>query len=442
MPYLFRLVDAATVCLSGWLAIQVRTVVEGPMMVNDWSSYGIIVGAAAFVYVISWGDLYRSWRGASIWLMLRGIGLRWATVSGLILLGLFIFKSADEISRLWFLIWTFMGLMLLFIERILVYQFLRFLRRIGYNYRRVVVVGSGEVAIQLLERIKNSAWSGYEIAQHIQTVDTLALESLEKASVDEIWLALPLADEELIKTTLRSLRHSAASVRFVPDLFALDLVNHGYSDVLGMPMIDMTVSRLNGWHSFQKRAMDIFISVVALLIFSPAMLALAILIKMDSPGPIFFKQKRHGVSGKIIEVYKFRSMRLHQDDAVIKQATIADPRVTPIGSFMRRTSLDEIPQFFNVLIGDMSVVGPRPHAYSHNEYYKDLIESYMKRHLMKPGITGWAQVNGCRGETDTVEKMEKRIELDLFYIENWSILIDFKIICMTFYKGFLDRNAY
>lgn len=442
LPYVFRLVDAATVLLSGWLAVLIRTVIDGPMMVNDWSSYKVVVGFAALIYVASWGGLYRSWRGASFFSILKGVYLRWITVSGLILLGVFLFKSADDISRLWFLIWSLLGLVFLFLQRVLVYFALRFLRSVGYNHRHVVVVGSGRVAIQLLERAKKSAWSGYEISQHIPLLDLTVLESLEKANVDEIWLALPLADEQLIKSALHSLRHSAASVRFVPDVFALDLVNHGYSDVLGMPMIDMTVSKLNGWHAFQKRVMDLCVAVSALLVFSPVMLVLAVLIKLESPGPILFKQRRHGVAGKVIEIYKFRSMCIHQDAVVIKQATINDSRITKIGQFIRKTSLDELPQFFNVLKGDMSVVGPRPHAYSHNEYYKELIDSYMKRHLMKPGITGWAQVNGCRGETDTVEKMERRIDFDLFYIENWSLWLDVQIIFMTLYKGFVNKNAY
>lgn len=442
MPYLFRLADATTVFLSGWLAIVVRMAVDRPMMVDGWSNYMAVIAIAAFIYVLTWGDLYRSWRGASLFSMLKGVYLRWATVSGLILLGLFIFKRGDEISRLWFLIWGFLGLVLLFLERVAIYQLLRFLRRIGYNHRHVVVVGSGKIALQLLERIEDSAWSGYEVVQHIPHVDFKGLEQLERLTVDEVWLALPLADEQLIKATLHSLRHSAASVRFVPDMITFDLVNHGYSDVLGMPMIDMKASRLNGWHALQKRTLDLCVAVVALLIFSPVMLVLAVLIKLGSAGPVLFKQKRHGVSGKTIEIYKFRSMRLHQDATLVKQATIDDPRITPVGRFMRKTSLDELPQFFNVLAGDMSVVGPRPHAYSHNEYYKELIDSYMKRHLMKPGITGWAQVNGFRGETDALEKMEKRVEYDLFYIENWSLWLDIRIICMTFYKGFFNKNAY
>lgn len=183
-------------------------------------------------------------------------------------------------------------------------------------------------------------------------------------------------------------------------------------------------------------------SIISLLVL-PVCLAIALVIKITSPGPVLFKQYRTGVNGKQFKVYKFRSMRIHEEEnGQVTQATKGDSRITPIGAFLRRTSLDELPQFYNVLQGRMSIVGPRPHALAHNEYYKELVESYMRRHKVKPGITGWAQVNGLRGETDTLEKMEKRVEYDLWYIDNWSLWLDLRIIFLTIFKGFINKNAY
>ena len=191
-----------------------------------------------------------------------------------------------------------------------------------------------------------------------------------------------------------------------------------------------------------KRMEDVFLSLTILGIISIPMLCIALGIKLTSRGPVLFKQDRYGMDGKKIKVWKFRSMRVMDNGEVVKQATKGDPRITPFGAFLRRTSLDELPQFFNVLQGTMSVVGPRPHAVSHNEEYRKKVAYYMLRHKMKPGITGWAQVNGWRGETDTVEKMEMRIKYDLEYIRNWSIWMDFKIVIFTLFRGFVGKNVY
>src|SRR5690606_29802481 len=207
--------------------------------------------------------------------------------------------------------------------------------------------------------------------------------------------------------------------------------------------LDLSCSPMGGPARVFKRTEDILIGGLISLLILPVCLAIAIAIKATSPGPVVFKQYRTGINGKKFKVYKFRSMVVHQENGDgVTQATKNDARITPIGAFLRRTSLDELPQFFNVLQGRMSLVGPRPHALAHNDYYKDLVESYMQRHKVKPGITGWAQVNGYRGETDTLDKMQKRVEYDLWYIDNWSLWLDVKIIFMTVFKGFINKNAY
>jgi putative colanic acid biosynthesis UDP-glucose lipid carrier transferase len=438
LPYVFRIFDAIAVGLAGWLAIVIKGWVDQPIVVGDWTNYIVIVAIGALIYVASWGDLYQSWRDAALLSMLKGIYLRWAVVSGLILLGLFLFKTADEISRLWFLIWIFVGLALLFAERIGTYLILRFLRGIGYNHRYVVILGSGKVAIQLIERIRKATWSGYEIAQHIPYVNVEGLEQLEKSEVDEIWLALPLADEQLIKTALHGLRHSAASIRFVPDLFALRLINHEAIEIVGMPMFNISATPLTGLNQIVKWLEDKILSSIILLLICPIMLWLAIGVKLSSPGPVFYRQERVGLNNRSFMMLKFRSMPVDTEKAGVQWGGSAAKVTNRFGQFIRKTSLDELPQFLNVLRGDMSIVGPRPERAMFVDEFKEQIPDYMKKHLVKAGITGWAQINGLRGDTD----LKERIQHDIYYIENWSLQLDLKIIFMTFYKGFVNKNAY
>jgi Undecaprenyl-phosphate glucose phosphotransferase len=252
-----------------------------------------------------------------------------------------------------------------------------------------------------------------------------------------------LSDEKGLRTALDQLRHSVANIRLVPDLFSIRLINHGISQAFGMTMLDLSTSPVTGWVWLAKGLEDRLLSFAILVLISPLMLIIALAVKLTSPGAVLFKQKRHGWNGSVINVYKFRTMYVQdEDETQVTQATRDDPRITPLGRILRRTSLDELPQFINVLQGRMSIVGPRPHAVAHNEHYKELVPRYMLRHKVKPGITGWAQVHGFRGETDTLEKMEKRVEYDLHYIEHMSLWLDLQIIIMTLYKGFWSRNAY
>jgi putative colanic acid biosynthesis UDP-glucose lipid carrier transferase len=247
----------------------------------------------------------------------------------------------------------------------------------------------------------------------------------------------------VVRAIFYALRNHTAELRFVPDFRDMHLLNHRMSEVAGRFAIDLSVSPMNGMARIIKRLEDIVIGGLIALIIALPCIAIAIGIKATSPGPVLFKQHRTGANGKRFKVYKFRSMAVHEEKTgVVSQATKEDPRVTRLGAFLRRTSLDELPQFYNVLQGRMSIVGPRPHALAHNEYYKELVQSYMWRHKVKPGITGWAQVNGLRGETDTLEKMERRVEYDLKYIDNWSLWLDLRIIFLTIFKGFTHKNAY
>jgi putative colanic acid biosynthesis UDP-glucose lipid carrier transferase len=260
---------------------------------------------------------------------------------------------------------------------------------------------------------------------------------------DEIWICLPLSDADGIKQTLNSFGHYCSNIRIVPDVISLSLLNHTVSEALGIPVYDLSTSPATTYMLVVKTILDVFLSLFIIALFSPLFFVIALAVKITSRGPVFYKQKRLGWNGVEIVVYKFRSMYfLGSSENEFLQASVNDKRVTSVGRFLRRTSLDELPQFFNVLQGRMSIVGPRPHAIAHNEHYKELIPRYMHRHKVMPGITGWAQINGLRGETDTLEKMRKRIEYDLYYIENMSLWLDLRIIVMTIFKGFVHKNAY
>jgi putative colanic acid biosysnthesis UDP-glucose lipid carrier transferase len=260
--------------------------------------------------------------------------------------------------------------------------------------------------------------------------------------IKEVYITLPLGSQPRILELLESIQGTTASLFFVPDVFGISIIQGRLQDVNGVPVVGICETPFTGTNELVKRVSDLVLASVILVLIAPLMLAIAIGVKLSSPGPAIFKQRRNGLDGGEIAVYKFRSMRTLDDGAVVPQATKDDPRITPFGAVLRRTSLDELPQFINVLQGSMSIVGPRPHAVAHNELYRELIKAYMVRHKVKPGITGWAQVNGLRGETDTVEKMKARVEYDLEYLRNWTLGLDLQIMVRTVRVIFFDRNAY
>ena len=260
--------------------------------------------------------------------------------------------------------------------------------------------------------------------------------------VKEVYITLPLGSQPRILQLLESVQGTTASLFFVPDVFGISIIQGRLQDLGGLPVVGICETPFTGTNELAKRLSDLVLASLILVLIAPLLLLIAIAVKLDSPGPALFKQRRNGLDGEEIIVYKFRSMRTQEDGASVVQATRSDPRVTRLGAFLRRTSLDELPQFFNVLQGRMSVVGPRPHAVAHNAMYRELIKAYMVRHKVRPGITGWAQVNGLRGETETVEKMRARVEYDLEYLRNWSVALDLQIIVRTVRLVLFDRQAY
>ena len=435
--------DVFIIWACGWAAYlwYHGTMAEGHLLPR----YQLVMLAASLMLLALPSGVYRSWRVNQPWVMLRALTLTWLAVVLVILVVLFFAKMSSEFSRVWFTAWTLGTLLVLCVQRVLVYSVLRRLRVRGYNFKTVVLVGNDRLSQNVQDTLAQAVWSGLRVVAVLPRngLPAYLAGHAGQRPVDEVWLCLPLSDEAGLREALSALRHSTANIRLVPDLFAFRLINHGVSEVVGIPMLDLSASPMTGPNVLLKACEDYCAALIILAVVSPVMVGIAIAVKLTSPGPILYRQKRHGWNSEKIWVYKFRSMVVHDEGGFqVSQASRHDARVTPLGAFLRRTSLDELPQFINVLQGRMSVVGPRPHAVVHNDYYKELVPGYMLRHKVKPGITGWAQINGFRGETDTLEKMQKRVEHDLHYIENWSLWLDLKIIFRTMYKGFIHRNAY
>ena len=321
-----------------------------------------------------------------------------------------------------------------------------------------VIVGVNEQGVELAERLKADPYSNIKILGFFddRTADRLAYPHVRSVlgKINElpqfvnqhktplIYVSMPMSTQPRIMALLDGLRDTTASIYFVPDIFMTDLIQGRLSTVAGLPVVAVCESPFTGFNGVIKRLSDFILSTFILILVAPIMLIIAIGIKLGSPGPVIFKQRRYGLDGREIIVYKFRSMTVTEDGPNIPQALKNDRRITPLGAFLRKSSLDELPQFINVLQGRMSVVGPRPHAVAHNEQYRKLIDGYMVRHKVRPGITGWAQVSGYRGETEILDKMKKRIDFDLDYLRNWSLRLDFIIILKTVQVLIKDKHAY
>jgi Undecaprenyl-phosphate glucose phosphotransferase len=380
--------------------------------------------------------------------------------SGAILIVLAFFtKESESYSRAWAGLWMALALAGLLILRISVALRLSRWRREGLLTRLTLVVGAGDHARRLVAHVRSSRDSGIEIAglfddratripREIDGIPVLGgLDDLitytRNHAVDLIIIALPWAAEQRLSEVMNLVRTIPVDVQLAPDFIGFHLFDRGVTHLGGVPMLTVFERPLSGWNYLLKGVEDRLIALLVLLLFAPLMIAVAIAIKISSAGPILFRQKRYGFNNEVFEVYKFRTMYNRPvDETKVPQAKRGDPRITPVGAFLRRSSLDELPQLFNVLKGEMSIVGPRPHAVAHNEEFSKIIGQYYARHRVKPGITGWAQIHGYRGETDTPEKMAKRVQYDIYYIDNWSLLLDLRILVMTLFVGFVNRNAY
>jgi len=324
--------------------------------------------------------------------------------------------------------------------------------------RRSVIVGMNAQGLELARRVAADRYSHIEVQGFFDDRAEFRLDATAKTDllgkldqlpeyakaqrVQQIFIAMPMSSQQRILNLLNTLRDTTASVYFVPDIFITDLIQARLESVCGMPVVAVCDTPFDGLNGLVKRGSDVVLALLILALIMPLLAVIALAVKFSSPGPVIFKQRRYGQDGAEIIVYKFRSMTVCEDGGAIRQAQKNDQRVTKVGAFLRRTSLDELPQFINVLQGRMSIVGPRPHAIAHNEMYRKVIDGYMIRHKVKPGITGWAQVCGYRGETETLDKMQARIDHDLEYLRNWSLRLDLYIILRTVWVVFKDRHAY
>lgn len=378
------------------------------------------------------------------------------TVVSVLLLG-YVTQLHDHFSRAIILVWMLATPFVLWLAHVLTWLYVKYANQKGQT-RHAVIIGANELGLRLLQRLRSNdglftRTSGFfddRVPERLSSdVRPLYLGHLRDIHayvhshrVDVIYIALPISQKARITALLNHLKDTTASVYLVPDIFTYDLIQARIDQVGGMPVIAVLETPFISINAFNKRLSDLILSVFILLLIAPALILIALAVKLTSSGPVIFKQRRYGLNGEEIVVYKFRSMTVCEDGSEVKQATRQDSRLTPIGGFLRRTSLDELPQFINVLQGRMSIVGPRPHAVAHNEIYRKLIPGYMLRHKVKPGITGWAQVNGLRGETETVEKMAARVQFDLNYMRKWSLSLDLMIIAKTIWLVFKDAKAY
>lgn len=408
----------------------------------------IVIGCLLLPAVGEMLGLYQPWRGRSLYTMLGVYFLSWLATIGLISLLLVATQTTHSFSRLWMglaaLAVLFSGSLL----RTSLYAYLRHVRAMGRNLKRVLLIGKPENIALLEQRIADLPHTGYLIVGHhidpadegfLKHIAEFAKANTFQRGFDEIWLGYPLVEGDRVRKLMSLLAGIPTTVRFFPDLPDVRLLNHRITQVAGLYSLELNHTPLNGPKRLLKALEDRVLGLVLFIMFMPVMLIVAAAIRWEMGAPLLFKQERHGLDGKCFKIYKFRTMKLHESTST-QQAVPADQRITRLGRFLRRTSLDELPQLYNVLQGRMSLVGPRPHAMDHNDHYKDHIEIYMQRHRVKPGMTGWAQVNGLRGITEDVKLMQRRVEYDLYYIENWSLGFDLKILVMTITRGFINTQ--
>jgi len=380
--------------------------------------------------------------------------LEWAAVVGILLMLAFALKVSELFSRGVMLTWFASTAVALIGVQQLQVQLARWLNRRGIVASRHVIVGAGTAGVELARRLPAASFRGYfdfrggdrlgEVAARGELVGRCAGlgDYVRAQAINLVYITLPISNAPRIRELLADLRNTTATIYFIPDVFGFDLIQARVVDLNGLPALAICDTPLRGTNAWAKRVLDVVLAATALVVLAPLLVGVALAIRLTSAGPALFRQRRYGLNGEEIVVYKFRSMAVREDGAEVRQASASDERVTPIGRVLRRTSIDELPQLLNVLGGSMSLVGPRPHAIAHNELYRRRINGYMVRHKVRPGITGWAQVHGLRGETDTLDKMEQRVRYDLEYLNNWSLVLDLQILLKTVFVVLRQRNAY
>jgi putative colanic acid biosysnthesis UDP-glucose lipid carrier transferase len=387
-----------------------------------------------------------------------GVVMRWMVLLAALLAIGYATKFSEHYSRRAVFTWALLAPAAIVVTTLALQEVMRRFLRDPSNARKTVLAGCTESSLTLAKRLRNSSGLGMLVAgffddrgrERLKLDDDVRLLGklndlaayVRAHKIDVIFIALPVRQVARVIDLIEQLRDTTASIYYLPDILMFDLIQTRSIAIEGIPALSMCETPFFGYRAISKRATDVLISATALLLVAPIMIMIAILVRMSSPGPIIFRQRRYGLNGEEITVYKFRTMTVTEDGPTVVQATKSDPRMTRIGRFLRRYSLDELPQLINVLEGPMSLVGPRPHAVAHNEHYRKLISGYMVRHKVKPGITGLAQVNGLRGETRNIEQMEERVRFDLEYLRTWSLRLDLEILVKTVLCVFNDAKAF
>ncbi len=408
-----------------------------------WQRHDLVLALFVFLMRLPGRNLFAAAPRAAAAQML----LSWAGFVGLLLAGGWLTSSLDLFEPRLFAAWVVTAPLLHAAGLVLLRHGLRRAAASQAQQRRAVVVGGGALAVRVAEALRQRHETPTRLLGFFDDRTDTRLDALARAGrrgglgelaafvrehgVHEVYVTLPLMSQPRIAQLVEALHGTTASLYFVPDVLAAPVVQGRLDSLHGLPVLALCETPFTGIDAVVKRGSDLLIAGLAVLLLAPVMAAIALAVRLDSPGPALFRQRRNGLDGREIVVWKFRTMRVMQDGAHVPQATQHDPRITRVGAFLRRTSLDELPQFFNVLQGRMSVVGPRPHAVAHNEQYRALIGAYQIRHKVRPGITGWAQVHGCRGETDTLDKMRQRVEYDIDYLRHWSLALDLRIVWRT-----------
>ncbi len=410
-----------------------------------------VLGVGSFLFFAEMRGIYSSWRLISKKDLFFKVLQTWLIVVSLVVGLDFLARAVISFSLATLATWFIAAPAVLILQRFMVYAILREARGKGWNSRSLAIIGDGKNTQKLVDWVSHAEWMGLKLVGIYEdrkeqggtagSVEML-VEDAKRGMIDYVYVALPMRAEQRIVEIVNALSDTTASVYIMPDSFVFDLMHARWINMGGIPMVSVFESPFYGVDGWMKRIEDLVLGILILAIIAIPMIFIAIGVKLTSKGPVLFKQRRYGLNGNVVEVWKFRSMTCCEDGPDVPQAQMNDSRVTPFGAFLRKTSLDELPQFINVLQGRMSIVGPRPHAVSHNEQYRRLIHGYMLRHKVKPGITGWAQINGWRGETETIDKMKARVEHDLYYIQNWSLWFDIKIILLTLFKGFVGKGVY
>ena len=451
-----RLGDMALVLASAALSYHITyTGGKGLVLARE----AVLLVMVTMLFSFEQLGLYRATRSTRLAAEVQALSGGW--LLSLVVLGgyLWLRNHLDGQALKWLAFWLVLGWLSTLLLRVLTRAALAVLRRHGFNQRTVVIAVVSDLGRQVAEQLRARPELGFSVVGYFDDRDAQRLPSsdglpvlgtvramcdfVDDKRIDEVWVALPFRAEARIREILQALKHSTADVSLVPDLFQFFVLNQSLGEVGGIPLVALNASPMNGSARFIKAVEDRVLALLILGLASPVMLMVALAVRLDSPGPVLYKSRRRGLRDETIEVWKFRTMRPHyQAPNTYTLATRNDARVTAVGAFLRRTSLDELPQFFNVLQGQMSIVGPRPYPIEINDAYKDVVDRYMLRHKVKPGITGWAQVNGLRGALDTPDKMDRRVQYDLYYIEHWSMWFDLKIVALTVVKGFVHENAY